>query len=96
MTDIAPSSTDGEVVFIADDDEDLLIEHAEWQQAESTTFADEVHVGQIQLQLRMCFAAMVLLPMLAALIALAWRHFGDAISRASTEQADEQEKKKRR
>ena len=67
-----------DVVFIADDDDDLLIED-EWQ-ADSSTVVDALsHSGQIQLQLRLCFAAVIALPVLAALIALAWRRFGDAI-----------------
>ena len=66
---------EADVVFIADDDEDLLLED-EWQVAHSTVADVEVHAGQIQLQLRLCIAVAMALPALAALIALAWRRYG--------------------
>ena len=71
-----PSRDD--VVFIADDDEDLLVID-EWQTESATTSDVELHAGQIQLQLRLCFVAVALLPVLAALLALAWRRYGAAI-----------------
>ena len=67
-----------DLVFIADDDDDLLLED-EWQTV-STTAADVLlHSNQIQLQLHLCFAAAMALPVLGALITLAWRRFGDGI-----------------
>ena len=75
----------GDVVFIGDDDEDLLLED-EWQ-TDSTTLSDAtLHAGQIQLQLRLCFAAAVALPVLAVLITMAWRRFGEAIYAHSARQ----------
>lgn len=81
MESAQPAPPD-EVVFIADDDEDLLVED-EWQ-VEGTTAADmHLHAGQIQLQLRMCFGAAMLLPILAILIAMVWRRYADVIRTTS-------------
>ena len=78
------------VVFIADDDEDLLLED-EWQTDSMTTSDMERHAGQVQLQLRLCFVAAVTLPLLAVLISLAWRRYRDAIQSATEEEEAEAE-----
>ena len=71
-----------DVVFIADD-EDLIED--EWQ-AESTADV-QLHTGQIQLQLRLCFAAALALPVLGVMIALAWRRYGAKIYRSMIDEA---------
>ena len=73
------------VVFIDDDDEDLLLED-EWQTDAVSTAADALakHAGQIQLQLRLCFALALMLPVLTVLIVVAWRRYGDAIYKPAT------------
>ena len=79
-----------DVVFISDDDEDLVqLEQDEWQ-ADSTAAASSVvqHAGQIQLQLSLCLVAAIALPALAALISLAWRRYGDAIYAQQTGAAE--------
>ena len=84
-----PSSLAGEdnVVFIADDDDDLLLED-EWQTESDVGVRDpDLHTGQIQLQLRLCFAAALALPLLAALILVAWRKYSPAITGDGQEKA---------
>ena len=79
-----------DVVFISDDDEDLVqLEQDEWQ-ADSTAAASSVvqHAGQIQLQLSLCLVAAIALPALAALISLAWRRYGDTIYAQQTGAAE--------
>ena len=79
-----------DVVFISDDDEDLVqLEQDEWQ-ADSTAAASSVvqHAGQIQLQLSLCLVAAIALPALAALISLAWRRYGDTIYAKQTGAAE--------
>ena len=72
-----------DIVFINDDDEDLLIED-EWQVDSTTAIDVQTHASQIQLQLRLCLVLTLMLMVLAAMIAIAWQRYGGAIHKAST------------
>ena len=85
MEGATPAPETADVVFIADDDEDLLLED-EWQVETEPTANFQQHAGQIQLQLRLCILAAVLIPVLATLIAFAWRRYGAIISQAALKQ----------
>lgn len=74
------SADDGTVeptIFISDDDDDLL--NDEWLDDAGGQNDAMLYAPTIQLQVQLCYALLVALPLLAALIALAWHRYGDLI-----------------
>ena len=82
LAEDAPTLGGEDIVFIADDDEDLLLED-EWQSDTIMSTDISTHLSQVELQLRLCYTCAVMLLVLLVLIALAWRRYGEAINEAA-------------
>ena len=72
-------------VFISDDDDDLDEAPDEWLDGVANG-ADQhpylIHAAHIQYQLNLCYGLLCALPVLIALVSLAWRRYGSIISAA--------------
>ena len=77
-------------VFISDDDDDLDETLDEW--VDGVDAADQhpylIHAAHIQHQLNLCYGLLCVLPVLIALVILAWRRYGGIISAAKAKDSE--------
>ena len=85
--DAPPTSTPPTIVYVDDDDDEEFVDD-EWAEGGAHGRDPALdNAGKIAMQIRLCQLLLYVLAVLAVLIALAWRRYGDVIKREYEERA---------